>query len=109
MKSVMRSVPPGHEHHPERRAEDEEVILARPGALDFEVAHAHQHRERRRNEEHDLEKQREGVDGNEPARNLDVGVGHRDERNRRGGEHGQRDPGENRLLVARDEKVRKQQ
>ena len=46
MNIVMRSMPARHEHHAERRAEHQEVVLAGAGALDLEVPPRHQDRER---------------------------------------------------------------
>ncbi|MBZ5558881.1 MAG: hypothetical protein LAO77_16540 [Acidobacteriia bacterium] len=84
--------PARHDHHAERRAEHEEVVLAGRRALDFEVAHGHEDRHRRGDEEDHFEEQRELIDRDQAVGDLDVGVRERHERGERRADDEQRDP-----------------
>ena len=84
--------PSGHEHHAERRAEDEKVVFARPDPFDGEIARGHRDRQGRGDEEQQLEEERKPVDRDEPARDGDGHAVGRQQRDGGGGQHRDGEP-----------------
>ena len=89
----------GHDHHAERGAQNEEVVLAWARAFDLQVPDRHQHGDQRSDEKDTFEEQRETIDRNE-MRHLLMGAREWQERGERRSDHDHRHPGE-RLAAAR--------
>ena len=88
-----------HEHHAERGAQHEEVVLAGARALDLQVALRDQDRHRRGGEEDGLEEDGEPVDGDEAARRGRRQADERREGERSGAQHRHRQPGQPRVAL----------
>ncbi len=97
--------PAGHDHHAQRRAQNQEVVLTRRRAFDGEIAHRHQHGDTGGQQEDDLEEQRESIHRDQAARHLDVGGRERCERPGRRRQHDERHPAERGPLRPRQHDV----